>query len=90
LPLVLPEASAVGRRSERDEGERRTDKVTVMLTPSERAELDERAASAGVKLSDYVRAAALGYRINVRNPLTEKAFSELGAGGMTKPGTKLI
>jgi hypothetical protein len=71
----------MGRRSPSDQAERRTAFVGFQVTPTERAELDERAASAGVKLSDYVRAAALGYRLNVRNPLTEKALFELGAIG---------
>lgn len=71
----------MGRRSEQDDSERRTDKVTVMLSPSERATLDELAAEAGLRLSDYARAALLGYRVHVRNQVTERALSELWAIG---------
>ena len=71
----------MGRRSESDQGERRTATVTVQMTPGERAELDERVKAAGTKLSDYARAALLGYRLTVRNPVTERAIAELWAIG---------
>jgi len=71
----------MGRRSPYDESERRTSCVTVMLSPSERAELDKRAAAADSRMSDYARAALLGYQVNVKNPVTERALSELWAIG---------
>lgn len=40
-------------------GERRTAPLSLHLTPSERAELERRAASVGRKVSDFVRIVAL-------------------------------
>jgi uncharacterized protein (DUF1778 family) len=77
----MPEAAAVGRRKQTDQSERRSESVGFQVTPSERAELDERAAAAGVTLSEYVRAAALGYRLTAKDPLREKALFELSAIG---------
>jgi len=71
----------MARRSQTDQSERRTATVTVQVTPTERAELDERAEAAGVRMSDYIRAAALGYRLTVRHPITERAVAELAAIG---------
>lgn len=72
----------MGRRSQTDEGERRTATLTVQLTPSERADLGTRAEAGGVKLSDFARAALLGYHLPApRHPLTERAVSELCAIG---------
>lgn len=71
----------MGRRSPTDSSERRTATVTVQVTPSERADLDERIKAAGVRLSEYARAALLGYQLQVRNLLTERALSELWAIG---------
>ena len=71
----------MGRRSEKDDTERRTMFIGFQVTPSERATLDERAAAAGLRMSDYVRAAVLGYRVHVKNPVTERALSELWAIG---------
>ena len=71
----------MARRLKTDEGERRTATVTVQMTPSERAELNERAATAGVMMSDYARAALFGYRLNAKDPLKERAIYELSAIG---------
>ena len=52
------------------------------VSPSERETLAKRAAEAGVSLSEYVRAAALGYRLDPpRAPITERALQELWAIG---------
>ncbi len=45
----------MARRSKQDAGERRTAAISVQLTPSERAELDARAALTGRTLSDFAR-----------------------------------
>jgi hypothetical protein len=45
----------MARRQKEDAGERRTAAIKVQLTPSERAELDKRAARTGRHLSDFVR-----------------------------------
>lgn len=45
----------MARRQKTDAGERRTAAIKVQLTPSERAELDARAAVTGRSLSDFVR-----------------------------------
>lgn len=71
----------MGRRKESDSSEHRTATVTVQMTPSERAELDERVKAAGVKLSDYARAALLGYRLHTKDPIKERAVAELWAIG---------
>lgn len=71
----------MGRRSPNDQSERRTGSVTFQVTPSERAELDARARTAGVKLGEYVRAAAFGYRINPPDPIREQIITELWAIG---------
>ena len=73
----------MGRRKYYDESERRTMFIGFQVTPTERARLDERAAAAGLRMSDYARAAVLGYRVNVsvKNPVTERALSELWAIG---------
>jgi len=71
----------MARRKQGDESEHRTATVTVQMTPSERAELDERIKAAGVKLSDYARAALLGYRLHTKDPIKERAVNELWAIG---------
>jgi hypothetical protein len=71
----------MGRRSESDRGERRTATLTVQLTPTERAELGARAEAGGVRLSEFARAALLGHRLAVKDPLKEDAVSELWAIG---------
>jgi hypothetical protein len=71
----------VGRRKQTDQSERQSVSLSFWITPGERAELDERAAAAGVKLSDYARAALLGYRLHVKDPIKERAISELWAIG---------
>jgi hypothetical protein len=45
----------MARRQKQDAGERRTAALRLQLTPSERAELDARAASTGRSLSDFAR-----------------------------------
>ena len=45
----------MARRTKDDTAERRTAAIKVQLTPSERAELDKRAAMTGRHLSDFVR-----------------------------------
>ena len=45
----------MARREKTDAGERRTASIKVQLTPSERTELDSRAAVTGRSLSDFVR-----------------------------------
>jgi hypothetical protein len=81
LPLVLPEASAVGRRKKTDIGERRTSKVLVWLKPSERTKLDKRIAAAGVSAPDYIRPAVLEFRVTPKDPMSEETLSELRACG---------
>lgn len=71
----------MGRRKQYDESERRTEQITMKVTPTERTMLDARAEAAGLRLSDYARAALFGYRVNVRDPLSEKALFELSAIG---------
>ncbi|MBF0563249.1 MAG: plasmid mobilization relaxosome protein MobC [Alphaproteobacteria bacterium] len=71
----------MARRKQTDAGERQTVSLSFWITPSEKAELEERAAAGGVRLSDFARAALLGYRLNVKNPVTERAISELWAIG---------
>jgi hypothetical protein len=72
----------MARRSKADTSERRTATVTVQLTPTERATLDERVAAAGIRcLSDFARAAMLGRRLYARDPLREPALRELFAIG---------
>jgi hypothetical protein len=71
----------MGRRSQTDTSERRTATVTVQLTPSERADLDARVAAGGVRLSDYARAALLGFSITKTEPVDAAALRELWAAG---------
>ena len=71
----------MARLKQTDQSERRTATVTVQVTPSERAELDARAEAAGVRLSDFARAAMLGYHLKARSPVTAQAVAELGAIG---------
>jgi hypothetical protein len=71
----------MARRKQTDAGERQTVSLSLWIKPSEKAELDERAAAAGVKLADFARAALLGYRLNAKDPLREKALFELSAIG---------
>ena len=72
----------MARRSRQDNTERRTATVTVQLTPTERATLDERVEGAGIRcMSDFARAALLGYELRVRDPLHEPAVRELMAIG---------
>jgi hypothetical protein len=71
----------MGRRKQSDTSETYSATVTIQVTPSQRAELDKRAAAAGVRLSDYARAALLDFQLNVRSPLTERGIYELGAIG---------
>jgi hypothetical protein len=69
-------------------GERRTVHLGVQLTPSERADLESRAAAAGASLSQYVRELCLrrasdpatvgGVR---RNPQAKRLMFELSAIG---------
>ncbi len=72
----------MARRSKTDTSERRTATVTVQLTPTERATLDERVEAAGIRcMSDYARAALLGYELRGRDPLHETAVRALFAIG---------
>ena len=71
----------MGRRKQTDEGERRSVSLSLWLTPSERAELDERAAEAGIRLSDFARAALLGYRVTANGETLRRALFELSAIG---------
>lgn len=72
----------MARRARTDTSERRTATITVQVTPHERAELDARVAAAGIRcLSDFARAAMLGYELHVRDPLHVPAVRELGAIG---------
>ena len=48
-----------GGRPTTDTAERRNEVATVRLTAAERAALDARAASLGLRVSDYLRAAAI-------------------------------
>ena len=67
----------MARRKQTDTKERRTATVTVQFTPTERAKLGARAEKVGVSMSDYARAALLGYRLHVKNPMTERALDQL-------------
>ena len=71
----------MARRRTTDTSERRTQFVGVQMTPTERATLDERIAAAGVRLSDFARAALLGRRLYAKDPLWEPAVRELFAIG---------
>ena len=71
----------MARRKFTDESERRTATVTVQLTPSERATLDERVAAGGVRMSDYARAALLGFAITKKEPIEDSILRELWAAG---------
>jgi hypothetical protein len=71
----------MGRRKQTDQTERRTVNVGFQVTPTERAALDERAAEAGVTLSEYVRTAALGFSIIKKDPVDEATLRELWAAG---------
>jgi uncharacterized protein YukE len=67
-------------------GERRTAKVTVQLTPGERAELDAAAAMQGASISDYsrellFRRSAVSVAGTRRNPEAAALARELGAIG---------
>jgi len=69
-------------------GERRTAKVGVKLTPTERAELEAAAGKAGARLSEYVRelclrrSAAAGIVAGTRrNPEAKALMGELAAIG---------
>jgi hypothetical protein len=70
-----------------DTSERRTEKVTVQLTPSERAALDAEAAQQGANLSTYVRerifreTAAVIVAGVKRNPAAAAFMRELAASG---------
>ena len=72
----------MARRSKTDTGERQTVSLSFWITPTERATLDARVAAGGIRcLSDYARAALLGYRLTAKDPLHEPAVRELGAIG---------
>ena len=78
--------AAMARYRADDASERRTEKLTVQLTPSERAELDAHAAEQGcATLSEYARellfrraALAIGRK---RNPEAAAFIRELAASG---------
>jgi Bacterial mobilisation protein (MobC) len=78
--------AAMARYRADDASERRTEKLTVQLTPSERAELDAHAAEQGcATLSEYARellfrraALAIGRK---RNPEAAGFMRELAASG---------
>jgi hypothetical protein len=70
-------------------GERRTQKVTVQLAPSERQRLEAAAAKAGAGLSEYVRQLCLRRRSGVpvvagttQNPVAKLLADELRAIGI--------
>ena len=70
-------------------GERRTAKVTVQLTPSERSQLDDAAQAAGTGLSEYIRRRCLQRQKDrqpvvagtTRNPAAKALADELRAIG---------
>ena len=68
----------MARRRAADPEPRRTARLSVQLTPPERAELDARAEAHGVALSDYVRAVIFSRALpgDGRDP---KALRELAA-----------
>ena len=71
----------MARRKQADNRERQTVSLSLWITPSEKAELDERAKAAGVKLADLARAALFGFQLKAKDPLREKALFELNAIG---------
>lgn len=71
----------MARRKQSDNSERRTEFVGFQVTPAERAEIDERAKAGGVSVSEYARAAALNYQLEVRDQLKPHALFELSAIG---------
>ena len=79
--------AAMARYRADDASERRTAKVTVQLTPSERAALDADAAAQGcATLSEYARElmfqrAAIGLGRRQRNPEAAAVMRELAASG---------
>jgi uncharacterized protein (DUF1778 family) len=78
----------MGRYERRYSGERRTEKLTVQLTPSERAELEEAAEGQGVEnLSAFTREllfrrAAAVVAATRRNPQAKAIADELRAVGI--------
>src|SRR5271165_6432272 len=67
-------------------GEHRTEKTTIQLTPTERAELEWAAARQGATLSAYVRELCLCRSAAVvaatpRNPEAKELLKELNAAG---------
>src|SRR5690348_2465229 len=79
--------AAMARYRADDASERRTEKLTVQLTPSERAALDAHAAEQGcVTLSEYAREllfrrAAIAVARQRRNPDAAAFMRELAASG---------
>lgn len=78
----------MGRYEKSYSGERRTEKMTVQLTPSERAELDAGAALHGATMSEYARGlllsrsgAAYAYTARRRNPEAKAIMDALHAAG---------
>jgi hypothetical protein len=78
----------MARYSAAFDGERRTEKVTVQLAPSERQRLEAAAEKAGAGLSEYVRQLCLRRRAGVpvvagttRNPAAKLLADELRAIG---------
>ena len=71
----------MARRLSSDNGERRKATITLQVTPTERAELGNRAEEAGATMSDFARAALFGFRIHVKDPIKERALFELSAIG---------
>jgi hypothetical protein len=69
----------MARRSKDDQGEKRTAAIKVQLTPTERMELDLRAALSGRSLSDYSRAVLLSEAarpiITARDPVAVRALA---------------
>jgi hypothetical protein len=70
------------------DGERRTEKVTIQLAPSERQSLSAAAREAGAPLSEYVRELSLRRRLEApaiagtrRNPTAKLLADELRAIG---------
>ena len=79
----------MARRQANDAGERRAVKVTVQLTPSERADLDARAVRTGENLSELCRRLLLtGAGQEPRSARDVKAIRELSVA-LVRIGTNI-
>lgn len=87
----MPDAPRKIRNTPRSEARQRAHRVTVRFLPDEHAELETRAATAGLSPSAYLRACALGDagpRAR-RSPTVERGLAAQAIAELNKAGSNL-